>query len=244
MPRAFEFNGTYLAHLLHHLNACEHGTFLCNCERQRVTLNLPTTTTSAWDALAGPEYLNPDFVPDASILVPNLAACCIRPWTAYYCRGCELQLPEPSNLLEASVAALRKENAELRQQLLAAQQQEAPNGGPAEVVVVAEAATPTKVNAAPAAIATPISVTASPQRPSEPVEVSDADASAAAAAAAAMAAAAAAAAAATQEQSLQEETEEEELFETVRASVGIIAYERYSETGGPGDHSRSDSPEP
>ena len=41
MPRAFEFNTSYLAALLHHALACETGTFLCNCERQRVALELP-----------------------------------------------------------------------------------------------------------------------------------------------------------------------------------------------------------
>ena len=64
MPCAFEVNGAYLADLMHHTLSCEHGTFLCNCERQRVRLNLPNCTPSAWDALAGDEYLNPSFAKD------------------------------------------------------------------------------------------------------------------------------------------------------------------------------------
>ena len=33
LPRAFEFNATFLVHLMHQALSCEHGTFLCNCER-------------------------------------------------------------------------------------------------------------------------------------------------------------------------------------------------------------------
>ena len=63
LPHAFEFNSRYLAELMHLAVSCEHGTFLCNCERQRVMLDLHARTTSAWDALSGPEFLNPDFIP-------------------------------------------------------------------------------------------------------------------------------------------------------------------------------------
>lgn len=54
LPRAFEFNSLYLAALLHHLLSGEHGTFLCNCERQRVELGLGTCSTSLWAALDHP----------------------------------------------------------------------------------------------------------------------------------------------------------------------------------------------
>ena len=205
MPRAFEFNQTYLAHLLHHLMACEHGTFLCNCERQRVQLGLPELTTSAWDALSGPEYTNHDFLPnDASILVPNLAACALRPWTAFYCRASELLLSEPSTLLEAKVAALQKEKAELTRLLELARAGQPPFPSPAPPTPAASA-----------------ELRPLPPEPS-PVDVSD-DAEVAALAEAAATAAAdatAVAAAAAESQELEQEAEEEEVFESVRASIG------------------------
>ena len=74
-----------------------------------------------------------------------------------------------------------------------------------------------------------------------PPDVSDATAAASTAAAAAMAAMAAAEAAAAASQALEEDIEDEEVFETVRASFGVIAREsgKLSE-----DDERSDSPEP
>ena len=56
MPRAFEFNGGYLAALLHFALACEHGTFLANCERQRVAHSLDERSRSVWDDLSHPKY--------------------------------------------------------------------------------------------------------------------------------------------------------------------------------------------
>ena len=42
MPHAFEFNSRYLATLLHHMLSSEHGTFLCNSERQVTDRDVPT----------------------------------------------------------------------------------------------------------------------------------------------------------------------------------------------------------
>ena len=87
MPRAFEFNTSYLAALLHHALACETGTFLCNCERQRVALELPALTASAWDMLGGEEFRNFEYEPSGDVLLPDVSASTLRPWSAYYCRG-------------------------------------------------------------------------------------------------------------------------------------------------------------
>ena len=121
LPKAFEFNSRYLATLLYHVTSCEHGTFLCNCERQRVEAGLPTCTTSLWAELDGPEFLNQDYVPDAAILTPNLSASALKPWTAYYTRGAQIMLEEPQSLLEARVHKLSEENARLKRELLALQ---------------------------------------------------------------------------------------------------------------------------
>ena len=124
------------------------------CLRQRVALKLPTSTTSAWDALRGPQFVNADFIRDASVLVPvrrtstarahsqrcpvrgprpiaqrcpqsrrgallqDLAACAVRPWTMYFCRGPQQQVNEPTSILEARCAALMRDNEELRRRLV------------------------------------------------------------------------------------------------------------------------------
>jgi hypothetical protein len=121
LPKAFEFNSRYLATLLYHVTSCEHGTFLCNCERQRVELGLPTCATSLWAELDGPEFLNQEYVPDAAILMPNLSASALKPWTAYYTRGAEIMLEDPQSLLEVRVHKLSEENARLKRELQALQ---------------------------------------------------------------------------------------------------------------------------
>ena len=121
LPKAFEFNSRYLATLLYHVTSCEHGTFLCDCERQRVELGLPTCATSLWAELDGPEFLNQEYVPDAAILMPNLSASALKPWTAYYTRGAEIMLEDPQSLLEVRVHKLSEENARLKRELQALQ---------------------------------------------------------------------------------------------------------------------------
>eukprot|EP00906_Rhabdomonas_costata_P014046 RCo020143 len=46
---AFEFNDIYLAYILEHVYSCRFGTFLCNCDRERVENDLATKTLSLWD---------------------------------------------------------------------------------------------------------------------------------------------------------------------------------------------------
>ena len=90
-PTAFEFNGTYLAALMGHVLSGEHGTFLCNCERQRVALRLDVHTRSAWADLAAPEYRNERYEPTGDVLRLGASARSLRPWTAFYCRGAGLR---------------------------------------------------------------------------------------------------------------------------------------------------------
>ena len=264
MPRAFEFNGTYLAHMLHHVTSCEHGTFLCNDERQREQYGLSAKTTSAWDALKGPQYRNPDFAPSADILMPNLSMSAMRPWTAYYCRGAERQLAEPQTLLEARLAAVQQKNEELQRLLDEARRglvpatpgpQEAPTWGtPADEVEPVGAVPSPAASASPSpsgAAATPASADgasvtdvangANSSNGADAAAAEEAQAAAAAAAAAAMAAAAAAAAAAASEP-LVEEDADDEVFENVRASFGVITM-RESHAGEP-ESRESASPEP
>lgn len=109
-PTAFEFNGTYLASLMDALLSCKYGDFLCNCERQRVALKFQRRVRSVWGVLEGRRFRNDAFLPTSEqVLLPDLSGCHLRPWTAYYCRGSDLQHQEPQPMLEARCAELAEE---------------------------------------------------------------------------------------------------------------------------------------
>ena len=87
-PREFEFNDLFLIHLFDHLLACETGSFLGNCERERVEHSVFMKTTPVWDLLLGrAEYRNPLFKPTLGL--KPLYHRQPRPmgiWTSMYCR--------------------------------------------------------------------------------------------------------------------------------------------------------------
>src|SRR3989338_11648441 len=50
-PDAFEFTDVFLVLLMDTIYSCQYGTFLCNCERERVQLELAQRTSSCWSVL-------------------------------------------------------------------------------------------------------------------------------------------------------------------------------------------------
>lgn len=65
-PTAFEFQTTTLMPFLHyHLYSCHFGNFLCNNERERITLQIPSRTMSIWDWVNNDKdsFINPDYEP-------------------------------------------------------------------------------------------------------------------------------------------------------------------------------------
>lgn len=48
-PTRFEFNERFLRRLLYHLYSCQYGTFLYDCERDRVEAGVKDKTRSVWD---------------------------------------------------------------------------------------------------------------------------------------------------------------------------------------------------
>ncbi|KAI0419973.1 protein-tyrosine phosphatase-like protein [Xylaria grammica] len=66
-PTRFEFNERFLRRLLYHLYAGQYGTFLYNCEKQRIDARVHERTRSVWDYFLSrkPEFLNPDY--DATV---------------------------------------------------------------------------------------------------------------------------------------------------------------------------------
>ncbi|KAL7046375.1 hypothetical protein ACKWTF_002556 [Chironomus riparius] len=87
---AFEFNERFLLILHDHVMSCQFGTFVGNCEKDRLDLKLCEKTFSLWGFMANHmnEYLNPLYKPGEvdDILVPNLAPQCIKFWRGMYSR--------------------------------------------------------------------------------------------------------------------------------------------------------------
>ena len=167
-PTAFEFNGTYLAALLDVSLCGSCGTFLGNSERQRAAAALEQRCGSVWDDLDIPAHRNLEWRGVAEeVLLPDCAACQLRLWTAYYCRGGALLRAEPATLLEARCTALvaerdaaRTEIAQLRAQLAAM---------PAAALPAAADATDPDAAAVPAVPAVP-AAPAAPAAPAVPLE--------------------------------------------------------------------------
>ncbi|KAJ3568152.1 hypothetical protein NPX13_g6520 [Xylaria arbuscula] len=94
-PTRFEFNERFLRRLLYHLYAGQYGTFLYNCEKQRMDAHVHQRTRSVWDYFLSRkhEFLNPQY--DATIddrqsgrerlLFPKLAE--IRWWAQCFGRS-------------------------------------------------------------------------------------------------------------------------------------------------------------
>ncbi|CAG5053971.1 unnamed protein product [Parnassius apollo] len=89
-PEAFQFNERFLLTLHDHAHACQYGTFIGNCEKDRRDLRLSERTFSLWGYMASHlnEYKNPLYNPKAhpDILKPELSAQNIRFWRGMYCR--------------------------------------------------------------------------------------------------------------------------------------------------------------
>lgn len=81
-PAAFEFNEQFLFTLHDHVSSCQYGTFIGNCEKDRVDLRLHERTFSLWNYMTNHknEYLNPLYSAEACprVLVPILAPQTIR----------------------------------------------------------------------------------------------------------------------------------------------------------------------
>ncbi|EUC61660.1 protein phosphatase [Rhizoctonia solani AG-3 Rhs1AP] len=100
-PTRFEYNEDFLLKVHYHLNSCQFGTFLFNCERERRVAegNQPTAeeqTHSAWDWFEAhrSQWINPDYNPslnipmhDTNVLIPD--AKDVRFWHRLYGRGDE-----------------------------------------------------------------------------------------------------------------------------------------------------------
>ncbi|BFZ14881.1 hypothetical protein BsWGS_17920 [Bradybaena similaris] len=89
-PNAFEFNENFLITILDHLYSCLFGTFLYNCERERVKERVPELTVSLWSYInyQSEEFTNPLYSSHVHqhVLFPVASVRRLEIWTGYYCR--------------------------------------------------------------------------------------------------------------------------------------------------------------
>ncbi|XP_058458344.1 myotubularin-related protein 8 isoform X2 [Malaya genurostris] len=86
---AFEFNERFLLILHDHVMSCQYGTFVGNCEKDRLDLRLSEKTFSLWGFMSNHlnEYINPLYKPEMDETIrPNLAPQCIKFWRGMYSR--------------------------------------------------------------------------------------------------------------------------------------------------------------
>lgn len=86
---AFEFNERFLLIMHDHVQSAQYGTFVGNCEKDRVDLRLAEKTYSLWGYMTNHlnEFVNPLYRPEMDeILRPNLAPQVIQFWRGMYGR--------------------------------------------------------------------------------------------------------------------------------------------------------------
>eukprot|EP01133_Synstelium_polycarpum_P018609 gene18609-22269_t len=117
-PKAIEFNERLLLDILQHLFSCRFGTFLFNCERERMLNNLHTTTVSLWSHVLSnrDKYVNPLYSRDEKVLKLSLAIPLFSVWKNYYLQNL---LPTTDTNLEMQalhkeIKRLQAENEKLR----------------------------------------------------------------------------------------------------------------------------------
>ncbi|XP_076467720.1 phosphatidylinositol-3,5-bisphosphate 3-phosphatase MTMR8-like isoform X2 [Babylonia areolata] len=91
-PCAFQFNERFLLTIFDHAYSCQFGTFIGNCEKDRLDLRLSERTYSLWGYLSRhmQEYVNPLFKKEHEVtqpvLKPSTSPQCIKFWRGMYNR--------------------------------------------------------------------------------------------------------------------------------------------------------------
>jgi len=90
-PVLFEFTPNLLLFISEHLHSCKYGTFLNNCEKDRVTDQVKSKTVSIWTDVNRhlPYFTNPFFhnKQDNIVIRPNLHSRCLEIWKSCYMRS-------------------------------------------------------------------------------------------------------------------------------------------------------------
>jgi len=89
-PQAFQFNVKYLLTIHDHVYSCQYGTFIGNCQKERVELQLSEKTFSLWGFLtnSADEFVNPLYEHSSrvEVLQPSLSPQNILFWRGLYTR--------------------------------------------------------------------------------------------------------------------------------------------------------------
>ena len=91
-PRIFEFNERYLLTLHDHVFSCQFGTFIGNCEKDRIDLRLRERTYSLWGFFgrSRPDFLNPFYERESQctdpLMFPETSPQSIIFWRNLFCR--------------------------------------------------------------------------------------------------------------------------------------------------------------
>ncbi|XP_035231649.1 myotubularin-related protein 6-like [Stegodyphus dumicola] len=88
-PSSFQFNERFLLTIHDHVYSCQFGTFIGNCEKDRVDLRLSERTYSLWGYLMNhlSEFLNPLYRRDLDdVLHPSPAPQTMKFWRGMYNR--------------------------------------------------------------------------------------------------------------------------------------------------------------
>lgn len=115
-PCSFEFSNALLVNLFENSYASQYGTFLGNCEADRLRTQLSKRTTSLWSYLNRPDilqtYLNPMYEPINKVIWPTVAPVSLTLWSELFLRW----VVDQSEQREAwrSIAALKERDKELR----------------------------------------------------------------------------------------------------------------------------------
>ncbi|CAH1118063.1 unnamed protein product [Phaedon cochleariae] len=126
-PCSFEFKTDMLILLFEHSYFSQFGTFLGNCESERVHIELFRKTTSLWSYLNRPDVLtsllNPIYEPNKSPIWPSVAPVSINFWGDLYFRWIIDQQQQKKTLAKVQKLVqhskdLRSTALKLRKQLL------------------------------------------------------------------------------------------------------------------------------
>jgi len=116
-PSAFQFNERFLLTLHDHLYSSQFGTFLGNCEKDRLDLRLSERTYSLWGYMATniTDFINPlykkEYETEKAILIPNVSPQFVSYWKGMYNRF-ETTVHERENITDV-VSALVDHNSSL-----------------------------------------------------------------------------------------------------------------------------------
>lgn len=119
-PSMFEFNEQLLLDILDEVYSCRFGTFLFDCEKERLDAELGTKTSSLWPFLLSKRasFLNHFYEPATAkvfIPAPQQVSRRLKFWDAYYLRFNDplvlaqnmWTLPRPSAPIASSPSAVR-----------------------------------------------------------------------------------------------------------------------------------------